>query len=114
MNKEKFKFVPLTHISNVKTYVEAEPIVMITLDEAIKSAEDVAKEKEIEAHRFYNTKAYEESRDCIWCSEEYKQLADWLKQLKRVHEIIKSWKYSDIEEHDTVGAFLKICEVVDE
>ena len=58
----------------------------MTLDEAIKHAEEVADEKKNEACSLYDAKAYEESRDCIWCSEEHRQLAEWLKDYKQLKE----------------------------
>lgn len=58
----------------------------MTLDEAIKHCEEVADEKNKEACNLYDTKNYEESRDCIWCAEEHRQLAKWLKELKAVRE----------------------------
>jgi hypothetical protein len=58
----------------------------MTLDEAIKHAEEVADEKKKEACNLYDAKDYEESRDCIWCSEEHRQLAEWLKGLKQLRE----------------------------
>jgi len=58
----------------------------MTLDEAIEHAEEVADEKKKEACNLYDVKNYEESRECIWCSEEHRQLAEWLKELKRYHQ----------------------------
>ena len=58
----------------------------MTLDEAIKHAEEVADETNKEACNLYDAKNYEESRECIWCSEEHRQLAEWLKELKRLRE----------------------------
>lgn len=63
----------------------------MTLEEAIKHAEEVADEKDKEACNLYNAKAYEESRDCIWCSVEHRQLAEWLKELKKYREWLKSF-----------------------
>jgi ArsR family metal-binding transcriptional regulator len=60
--------------------------ITMTLDEAIKHAEEVADEKKKEACNLYDVKNYEESRECIWCSEEHRQLADWLKDYKRLKE----------------------------
>jgi hypothetical protein len=57
---------------------------MMTLDEAIKHCEEVADEKNKEACNLYDAKNYEESRECIWCSEEHRQLAEWLKDYKRL------------------------------
>ena len=58
----------------------------LTLNEAIKHAEEVADEKKKEACNLYDAKAYEESRECIWCSKEHRQLAEWLKELKKFRE----------------------------
>lgn len=58
----------------------------MTLDEAIKHAEEVVDEKKKEACNLYDAKNYEESRECIWCAEEHRQLAEWLKELKRYHQ----------------------------
>jgi hypothetical protein len=58
----------------------------MTLDEAIKHCEEVADKKNKEACNLYDAKNYEESRDCIWCSEEHRQLAEWLKELKQLRE----------------------------
>ena len=58
----------------------------MTLDEAIEHAEEVAEEKKKEARNLYDAKAYEESRECIWCAEEHRQLAEWLKELKEIKE----------------------------
>lgn len=58
----------------------------MTLDEAIKRAEEVTDEKMKEACNLYEAKNYEESRECIWCAEEHRQLAEWLKDYKRLRE----------------------------
>lgn len=57
---------------------------MTTLDEAIKRAEEVRDEKMEEACNLYEAKNYEASKDCIWCAEEQSQLAEWLKDYKRL------------------------------
>ena len=58
----------------------------MTLDEAIKHAEEVADEKKKEACNLFAVKNYEEARECIWCEEEHQQLAEWLKDYKRFLE----------------------------
>ena len=58
----------------------------MTIDEAIKHAEEVADEKKKEACNLYDAKNYEESRECIWCAEEHRQLAEWLTDYKRLLE----------------------------
>lgn len=51
----------------------------MTLDEAIKHAEEVAEE-----HTKYNR--YGGFESCDKCAEEHQQLAKWLKELKRLKE----------------------------
>lgn len=63
----------------------------MTLDEAIKHAEEVAEENEeiYEAHcRIYSKKVVEKypSPPCKKCAEEHRQLAEWLKELKAYKE----------------------------
>ena len=53
----------------------------MTLDEAIKHCEEVAKEKRIEANYRIPPKA-----GCLKCAEEHDQLAEWLKELKAYKE----------------------------
>ena len=56
------------------------------LEEAIKHCEEVADEKKKEACNLYDAKNYEESRECIWCAEEHRQLAEWLRELKEYRD----------------------------
>lgn len=58
-----------------------------SLEEAIKHHEKVEEEKRKEACELYDVKNYEESKECIWCAEEHKQLAAWLKELEERREI---------------------------
>lgn len=63
----------------------------MTIDEAIKHAEEVAAENEeiYEAHcRIYSKEVVEKypSPSCKKCAEEHHQLAEWLKELKRSRE----------------------------
>jgi hypothetical protein len=62
----------------------------MTLDEAIKHAEEVAKVKEREAkiNRNHGGWAYDnEATKCSACAEEHRQLAEWLKELKQTRLI---------------------------
>lgn len=59
----------------------------MTLDEEIRRCEDVAAEQKRKALAAYSEEDYEKSKDCIWCSEEYRQRAEWLKELKTRREI---------------------------
>lgn len=66
---------------------------MMTIDEAIKHAEDKAKELKRHAEswkhsseqcetEFVRNKATEMSNRCLACSDDHLQLAEWLKELK--------------------------------
>jgi len=60
----------------------------MTLDEAIKHAEEVAEEKEGEAQDLEYSKLdwRHEANQCSKCAEEHRQLAGWLKDYKRLLE----------------------------
>lgn len=60
----------------------------MTLTEAILHAEEVAKEKEEEAQDLEYSKLdwKDESNQCKKCAEEHRQLAEWLKDYKRLLE----------------------------
>ena len=63
----------------------------MTLDEAIKHAEEVAEEKENEAQDLEYSKLdwKYEANQCSKCAEEHRQLAEWLKELKQLREQTK-------------------------
>lgn len=71
----------------------------MTLDEAIKHCEEVAKQQEVKANELYKAKDFEESRDCIWCSKEHEQLAEWLKELKKFREQQPYEKFESTKDH---------------
>lgn len=56
----------------------------MTLDEAIKHAEEVAEEKENEGKLLCQSESA--SIGCLACAEEHRQLAEWLKDYKRLLE----------------------------
>lgn len=59
----------------------------MTLDEAIRHAEEVAKENEKWHMENPSILGYQEKfYDCKGCAEEHRQLAEWLKELKRLKE----------------------------
>ena len=68
--------------------------VTLTIDEAIKHAEEVAEEKQLKAHNLKLCKDYGNPKstitsgvvECETCAEEHRQLAEWLKELKRLRE----------------------------
>ena len=55
----------------------------MTLEEAIKHAEEVAETNEIKASWFLGKEGYE---DCVECAEEQRQLAEWLRDYRRLKE----------------------------
>lgn len=56
----------------------------MTLSEAIKHAEEVAEENEYDASIWKKTKQTKEVERCEKCAEEHRQLAEWLKDYKRL------------------------------
>ena len=64
----------------------------MTLDEAIKHAEEVAEEKEEQA---WEAQLQEEYRTCKDCAKEHRQLAEWLKELKQLRKQTKTGHWID-------------------
>lgn len=62
----------------------------MTIDEAIKHCEEVAKSKEKQVKNGDWEKDSLTERDCIKCAEEHHQLSEWLKELKLYREMIPS------------------------
>ena len=70
----------------------------MTLEEAIKHCEEVAKENDDAAKEFYRVSKLETHPDrkyaegvyveCKKCADEHRQLAEWLKELKAIHDEI--------------------------
>ena len=61
---------------------------MLTLDEAITHAKDVAKANRDKAEGYSRGEEYEQikANECVACAEEHEQLASWLEELKRYRE----------------------------
>ena len=57
----------------------------MTIDEAIKHAEEVAEDKEIDIEN-QDSLFPNNIKECKECAEEHRQLAEWLKELKRLRE----------------------------
>ncbi len=78
---------------------------MITLDEAIKHAEEVAEEKENEGKLLCQSEGA--SIGCLTCAEEHRQLAEWLKELKYYKENqrqkIGKWLNIELIPNDITG-----------
>ena len=90
---------------------------MLAMDEAIDYVYDIAVEA---GERVSNLQLQISSTEQFLACEEHREnekqcsrIDKWLQQLQAIYEIIDSYKNADIEEQDSVGAFLKICEVVD-
>lgn len=62
---------------------------MMTLDEAIKHAEEVA--EGYEKVKKFKAVTVEECR----CAEDHRQLAEWLKELKALREVLNAWKIEE-------------------
>jgi len=58
----------------------------MTIDEAIKHAEKVAEEKEAQAWEAQLQEEYRTIKPCKECAEEHRQLAEWLKDYRRLKE----------------------------
>lgn len=73
---------------------------MFNLDEAIKHCEEVADEKENEAQELEYSKLNwkHEANLCKECASEHRQLAEWLKDYKRLKEQKLSRNMEEIEE----------------
>ena len=66
----------------------------MTIDEAIKHCEEVANQNEFET-RIYdelNRTSDEEYRNNhCQCAADHRQLAEWLRELKQLREVVKAW-----------------------
>lgn len=72
----------------------------MTLDEAIMHCEEVAKENDDSAKEFYRVSKLETHPDrkraedgyvkCKKCAAEHRQLAEWLRELKRADTLLKA------------------------
>ena len=79
----------------------------MTLDEAIKHAEEVAEQNE------WFEKNYLESIQCKECAEEHRQLAEWLKELKEYREQEPKtghWKRISIDKYSEHAKYWYRCD----
>ena len=89
----------------------------MTLEEAIKHCEEVAKENDDAAKEFYRVSKLETHPDrelaedgyveCKKCADEHRQLAEWLKELKAVYDEIDD---ADDEDEIFIGYLRKKME----
>lgn len=68
----------------------------MTLDEAIKHAEEVADAKLQDAELSEIQGCYRNAKKCVQCAEEHRQLAEWLKELKLYREIFGQIEFEHI------------------
>lgn len=71
----------------------------MTIDEAIEHAEEVAKENDKLCKRYDDASGYtrsgieslrtKDARKCEKCAEEHRQLAEWLRELKRNRDVLQ-------------------------
>ena len=73
----------------------------MTLDEAIKHAEEVAEDKERNAGWFYDKESANYKKKCNECAAEHRQLAEWLKELQAHRE---AWMkvVSEVDQHTEI------------
>ena len=90
---------------------------ILAMDEAIEHVYDIAVEA---GERVSNLQLQISSTEQFLACEEHREnekqcsrIDKWLQQLQMIYEIIDKYKYADIEEQDSVDAFLKILDVVE-
>ena len=88
---------------------------MMNLDEAIKHAEEIAKEQEKEAKEWHENQVrkcelfpfaemdYTHENECAKCAEEHRQLAEWLKELKELRVRYSQLRRDCNETIDVIG-----------
>lgn len=75
----------------------------MTIDEAIKHAREVAKNKMAEYQNHYDKDAHYYPRQCKKCAEEHEQLADWLEELKALRHDAHQWAKAGYAHGHSVG-----------
>lgn len=70
----------------------------MTIDEAIRHCEEVAEQNEAKAQKigvqFLGTTKDREATECRECAADHRQLAEWLKQLKKAKHLIMDVSYT--------------------
>ena len=86
----------------------------MTLDEAIKHAEEVAQEKGYEYQDCLDVHDMENAMECGKCGEEHRQLAEWLKELRERKSKCKWIRYDHRticpQNHDVDNPYWRIPE----
>ena len=62
----------------------------MTLEEAIKHCEEIAERNEKKASWYWWKEGNPNYENCIECAAEHKQLAEWLRELKRADTLLKA------------------------
>ena len=71
----------------------------MTLEEAIKHCEEIAKLKYDEGNEARLQEQDKYADECIACATELRQLADWLRELKELREVKELREFVGILEH---------------
>lgn len=91
---------------------------ILNLEEAIKYYSELAEENEKDAEQFKRIKATQDIiSHCYECAEEHRQLAEWLRELKKLREIPDKLvpKYRDgIQDEYDHGANEMLEEIIDD
>ena len=80
----------------------------MTLDEAIKHAEEVAEDKKAQAWEAQLQEEYGKVKSCKECAEEHRQLAEWLKELKAYKEQSGDEELDFVQEHKKIPCTMTI------
>ena len=89
----------------------------MTLEEAIKHCEEVAEKYDTELNLINCGISNESCENCLECAKEHRQLAEWLRELKKLREIPSKLvsKYRDgIQDEYNCGANDMLEEVIDD
>jgi len=74
----------------------------MTLDEAIKHEEEIIEEEQYEYQECVATHNMEGAKNCRKYAEEHRQLAEWLKELREIKNIVDSAEMIIEEEYGVV------------
>lgn len=86
----------------------------MTIEGAINYCNEMVEEKLEEIQDCLEVNDMEMVMECEKCAEEHNQVANWLRQLQKVHEIVREYFYTPTEVMDCSDAFNMVREVVEE
>ena len=86
----------------------------MTLDEAIIYEEHVIKKVEEQALEAQLQCEYEKIKPYLTFADEHRRILKWLMQLQEIKKTIRDYRNTPVEVMDSLDAFSRICEVVDE